>query len=115
MDKRENCLKLCLALRLLLVLLLMGNAESRVAVSVLVVVLGLPCIRSPEDYSEPTGSDRFRRQFLSCVWVLLYFSPHLSLVHSRFRRAEPVLWRGGKKVLSLWYWCLALLCRYFLN
>lgn len=61
MDKRENCLKLCLALRFLLVLLLMGNAESRVAVSVLVVVLGLPCIRSPEDYSEPTGSDRFRR------------------------------------------------------
>lgn len=35
MDKRENCLKLYLALRLLLVLLLMGNAESRVAVSVL--------------------------------------------------------------------------------
>lgn len=56
MDKKENCLKLCLAVRLLLVLLLMGSVEFRVLSG---VVLALPCIRSPEDYLGSAGSTQF--------------------------------------------------------
>lgn len=79
MNKRENCLKLCLALRLLLVLLLMGNAESRVALSGLAVVLGLPCIRSPEDYLELAGSERFRRAVFKLVLGFCFIFPPIFL------------------------------------
>lgn len=37
----------------------------------------------------------FAGQFLSCAWSFAVFLPHLSLVHSRLRRAEPVFWSGG--------------------
>lgn len=112
MDKRENCLKLCLALRLL-VLLLMSSAESRVAASVLVVILALPCFRSPEDYWSLQEVTVFAGQFLSCVWSFAVFFPHISLVHLRFCRAEPVLWSGGEK--SPFSLLPALLFRYLLN